>query len=182
MIRHSKTIVTLILVSLIAYSGYGFACGSSSAIKSFRLALASSGPLVNSLVAAGAIPQTKATAIIADFDAGAQCALTLQSDFNAIPGELSERERTARKLNASVNALRCWRAIISRQNFAVHARVQQAADIAEGILASMVVFYSEPGEMRASAERSATVTARNEKELEAQLKKQVEELKRAMKP
>lgn len=156
-------------------------CGGGSLLKSFRVALASSGPLVNSLVSAGAIPQDKATVIIADFDAGAACGLTLQNDFAAIPKDLSEREIRSRKLNASVNGLRCFRTIINRQNFAANKRVQDVANIAEGILASMVVFYSEPGEMRASDSVSVT-KARDEKELEEQLKVQIKALERAMKP
>lgn len=157
-------------------------CGASDVLKSFRVALASSGPLVNSLVAAGAIPQGKATAIVTDFNDGATCGLTLSNAFAAIPKDIPEQEQTSRKLNASVAGLRCFRAVIQRQNFASNPRVQNVANIAEGILASLVVFYSEPGEMRASASPSATVTARNEKDLEAQLKTQVEALKAAMKP
>lgn len=156
-------------------------CGGGSLLKSFRVALASSGPLVNSLVSAGAIPQDKATVIIADFDASAACGLTLQNDFAAIPKDLSEREIRSRKLNASVNGLRCFRTIINRQNFAANKRVQDVANIAEGILASLVVFYSEPGEMRASDSVSVT-RARDEKELEEQLKVQIKALERAMKP
>ena len=177
-----RQVATLLLITIIAYGGSGFACGSSSAIKSFRLALASSGPLVDSLVTSGAIPQTKATAIITDFNDGAGCALTLQNAFTAIPSDLSDREKTVRKLNASVNALRCWRAIIDRQNFSAYVRVKHAADIAEGILASMVVFYSEPGEARASTVEAATIAARNEKDLEARLRTQVKALERAMQP
>jgi hypothetical protein len=170
------------ILLLIATLSYGCPFNNSSAVKSFRVALASSGPLVNSLVNSGAIPQSKATAIIADFDAGAGCALTLQNEFSAIPSDLTDGEKTSRKLNASVNALRCWRLIINRQNFAVHPRIKQAADIAEGILASLVVFYSEPGEIRASARPSATVTARDEKQLERQLDDQVAALKKSMQP
>lgn len=158
------------------------ACGGSSLLRSFRVALTASAPLVNSLVNSGAINQTKASAIIADFDAGAVCGLTLQNDFAAIPKDIPEREQTSRKLNASVNGLKCFRAVIQRRNFAAHPRIQQVADIAEGILASLVVFYSEPGEIRASAESTATVTTRDEKDLERQLEAQVEALKKAMKP
>lgn len=168
----SAIALTLILV---------VSCGAGSALKSFRIALASSGPLVNSLVSAGAIPQTKATAIIADFDAGAQCGLTLQNDFAVIPSDLSDREKKSRKLNASVTALKCFRVVIDRRNFASHPKVQNAANIAEGILASLVVFYSEPGEMRAS-DATASVTAVDEKALERELKKQVDALEKAMKP
>lgn len=170
-----------IALSLLLTVVLEFGCGAGSALKSFRIALASSGPLVNSLVSAGAIPQTKASAIISDFDAGAQCGLTLQNDFATIPSDLSDREKKSRKLNASVAALRCFRAVIDRRNFASHPKVQNAANIAEGILASLVVFYSEPGEMRASA-ANASVTATDEKALEQELKKQVEALKEAMKP
>lgn len=158
------------------------ACGGGSILRSFRVALTASAPLVNSLVSSGAIDQTKASAIIADFDAGAVCGLTLQNDFTAIPKDITEREQSSRKLSASVNGLKCFRAVIQRRNFAAHPRIQQVADIAEGILASLVVFYSDPGPMRASAEDTATVTARNEKDLEKQLEAQVETLKKAMKP
>lgn len=158
------------------------ACGGNSLLKSFRVALASSGPLVNSLVASGALPESQATSVIADFNAGAQCGLTLRNDFAAIPKELPDREEASRKLNASVNGLKCFRAVVQRQNFASHPRIQQAANIAEGILASLVVFYSDSGEIRASAEPTASVVARDEKELERELKEQVEALKKALKP
>lgn len=177
MIQSRRRLAALALAAVLFIN-----CGGATILKSFRVALASSGPLVNSLVASGAISSTKATAIIADFDAGAQCGLTLEGAFAAIPDDLPEREKTARKLNASVAGLRCFKVVIDRRNFATHPRIQQVAAIAEGVLASLVVFYSEPGEMRASAEGVATVKARNEKELEVQLKAQVETLKRAMKP
>lgn len=168
---------TLLLVIILE-----FGCGAGTALKSFRLALASSGPLVNSLVAAGAIPSARAQAVITDFNDGAGCGLALQTDFAAIPKDATEQEKTSLKLNASVKALKCFRLIVDRQNFAVNPKVQSVANIAEGILASLVVFYSEPGEIRASAESRATVTVRNEAELEAALKAQVETLRKAMKP
>lgn len=177
-----RRIATLLLVAVISYSGYGFACGSSGAIKSFRLALAASGPLVNALASSGAIPQSKVTAIIADFDAGAACALTLQSDFNAINPDLLPREISSQKFAASSKALTCFRTIINRHNFAAHARIQQAANIAEGILASLVVFYSDSKTERAQAEGRETVSAKDEKDLERQLEQQVKALKEAMKP
>lgn len=157
------------------------ACGDGTLLKSFRVALAASPPLVNSLVDSGAIDRTKADAIIADFDAGAACGLTLQNDFASIPKDIPEREQATRKLNASVAGLKCFRAVVAHRNFAAHPKVQNAANIAEGILASLVVFYSEPGEMRASAEPRA-VTARDEKDLERRLQEQVNELKAAMRP
>jgi len=165
---------------LIALSLFAASC-SSNVIRSFRVALVASGPLVNSLVASGAITGTQATKIIADFSDGAACADVLQSAFAAIPKD--DPDAKAKKLTASVNGLRCFRVIIDRQNFATNPRIQNAANIAEGILASLVVFYSEPGAMRASAEATRrAVTANDEKELERKLKLQVDELKAALRP
>ena len=147
-----------------------FGCGGDSLLKSFRVALVSSAPLVNSLVAAGAIPQTKATAIIADFDAGARCGLTLQEAFKVA-------QTRADKFTASSNALSCFRVIINRQNFAAHPKVQTAANIAEGILNSLVIFYSD-----SDAADGPRRTAVSEKAFEERMKQQVEELKAAMNP
>lgn len=157
-------------------------CGGNSLLSSFRVALITSGPLVNSLVETGAIPQSKASAIIADFDAGAQCGVTLQQAFKAVPDSLPEAERAARKLTASSQALTCFREIIAHGNFALHPRLQKAATIAEGILASLVLFYSDGGPQRAVAAEAASVEARNEDELEQRLEAKMKELERAMKP
>lgn len=177
----------LALIAVLAY-GCPFSEGSN-VIKTFRLAIAASGPLVNSLVAAGAIPENRATAIIADFDAGAQCGLTLQNDFAAIPEDATNPRSL--KLAASQKAFTCFRAIINRQNFAAHPRLQQAANIADGILASLVIFYSDASpadsaEGRATdlakAKTVATITAKDEKDLMRQMELQVETLERAMRP
>ena len=165
-----KKIAISILLTVILKAG----CGGSSLLKSFRVALASSGPLVNSLVAAGAIPQTKATAIIADFDAGAACGLTLQEEFKVA-------QTSADKLAASQRALTCFRTVINRQNFAAHPKVQTAANIAEGILASLVIFYSDSGST-GDGPRRAPVKRESEKEFEDRMKRELEALKAAMKP
>lgn len=173
----------LLPLLLLAAISYGCPIGGGNVIKSFRLAIAASGPLVNSLVAAGAIPQNRATAIIADFDTGAQCGLTLQNDFAAIPqGATNAR---ALKLAASQKAFTCFRAIASRQNFAAHPRLQQVANIADGILASLVVFYSDSGastSLRAEISNTTTITAKDEKDLMREMEKQVKALEKAMRP
>lgn len=169
MLKQSKTLLALSLTLILLSS-----CGGNSLLKSFRVALASSGPLVNSLVAAGAIPQSKATAIIADFDAGAACGLALQNDFAAA-------QSRADKLAASQRALTCFRTIINRQNFASHPKVQNAANIAEGILNSLVIFYSDSGST-ADGPRRASVKRESEKAFEDRMEAQVEALKAALKP
>lgn len=173
--RRSK--VSAIALSLILIAS----CGGGGLLASFRVALASSGPLVNSLVAAGAIPQDKSTAIIQDFNDGAQCGLTLQNDFAAIPKDIPANEQKTQKFQASSRALTCFRAIVQRQNFGSNARVQQIANIAEGILASLVMFYSSPS-ARAAAPHREAVTASSEKELEKKLKAKVDQLEDLMKP
>lgn len=171
-----KRLIPVLVITLVLA-----ACGGSDLIRTFRVALAASGPLVNSLVASGAIQQSDASAIIGDFGDGAACADTLHTAFNAIPKDAPNAK--SQKLNASVNGLRCFRQILQRRNFDKHARVKQSADIAEGILASLVVFYSEPGQIVAR-DRGATraITAKDEKELEKKLKRQIEELKATLEP
>lgn len=171
-------LASLALIATLAY-GCPFSQGSN-VIKTFRLAIAASSPLVNSLVSAGAIPQNRATAIIADFDAGAQCGLTLQNDFAAIPKD-AVNDRSL-KLAASQKAFTCFRAIINRQNFAAHPRLQQAANIADGILASLVIFYSDATPMADALPTTATIAAKDEKDLMRQMELQVETLERAMRP
>lgn len=151
-------------------------CGGDTLLRTFRVALASSGPLVSSLAASGAIPQNKLSAIITDFDAGAQCGLVLQQQFNAIPSTLSASEQRSRKFQASQTALQCFRGIVNHQNFATNPRIQNAANIAEGILASLVAFYSDSGD------RTAAVAPISEEQFEKKLSKQVDALKTAMKP
>ncbi len=179
MITRRQRLIPLLLIALFAY---GCPFGGSNVIRSFRLAIAASGPLVNALVAAGAIPENRATAIIADFDAAAQCGLTLQDDFAAIAKDATDAR--ARKLAASQKAFNCFRVILNRQNFAVHPRLQQVANIADGILASLVVFYSSgtPGIAAASLPTTATIAAKDEKDLLRQMELQVEALEKAMKP
>lgn len=162
--------VTLGLALLVA------SCGGD-VIRSFRAALAASGPLVESLVAAGAINQESAGAIRKDFDDGALCADTLQIAFKAVPA--NDPNAKSKKLSASVAGLKCFRVIIQRRNFEKDPRVKRAADIAEGILASLVVFYSEPGDRRADSRGAATAV--DEADLKKKLEVQLEELKRAMK-
>lgn len=154
---------------------------NTTAIRAFRAALEASPALTNSLVAAHIITQAQADMVTRDFKDGADVALQLDADFKAIPSNAPDKR--ARKLTASVKAERAWRAIIARHNFAINSRVQQAADIADGILSSLVVFYSESGPLVASANARATVTnARDEKELEKRLSEEVDRLKQALKP
>lgn len=168
------------LVALVLATALLTACGGTL-LGSLRAALAASPPLVNALVASGAITRPKADLIVRDFSDGATCAEGIRNDFAAIPSDAPDKK--ARKLSASVTGMRCFRVIIDRQNFAAHPRIQTAANIADGIFASLVVFYSEPGAMRADASRSpGTVSASDEKELEARLKIKVDELERALKP
>jgi hypothetical protein len=138
-------------------------------------------------VASGAIPESKASTIIADFDAGAQCGLTLQEEFAAIPKDAPDAR--AQKLTASTKGFKCFRAVIERRNFAAHPRLQQIANIADGVLASLVIFYSDGKSASAvsassvsGAAAAATISAKTEADLERQMEAQMKALELAMKP
>lgn len=158
-------------------------CGSSGILRSFRAALEASPALVNSLVNSGVIKQDQADKAIADFKDGVDVALKLESDFKAIPKD--DPDARAKKLAASLTAMRNWRIIIDRHNFAISVRLQQAANITDGILSSLVVFYSDDtgsGIQRAAAGRATVQGAASEKDLETKLRPQVDALKAAVTP
>lgn len=164
---------TILLITLLA-------CGGSL-LASLRIALAASGPLIDSLVAAGAVSGALASDLRTDFGDGVGCASGLETDFKAIPPNATDKK--ARKLNASVKGARCFKVIVDRQHFSQNPRTRQISGIVDGIFASLVVFYSEPGPMRASTVGRATaISAKDENELEKSLSKQVDQLKAAMKP
>jgi plasmid maintenance system antidote protein VapI len=154
---------------------------SGGALKTFRIGLAASRPLANALVAAGQISQELADKVVTDFDDGAQCGIALQDAFNAAKSLPKEEQRRA-KFTASSAAFTCFRAIVQRNNFAQHKRFQDAANIAEGILASLMVFYSDSSAVRAELPVQPTFTAQNEKEMMERLKKEMKVLEEAMKP
>jgi len=171
-VRRGTRLLPIVLIAM-------FACGGSNLFRTFRVALAASGPLINSLVASGALKPTDATLITQDFSDGVTCADDLQRGFAAIPKD--DPNAKSAKLKVSVAGLRCFRAIAARHNFEKNPRVKNVADIADGILASLVVFYSEPGEMVLST-RSRGPAPVDEKALEAKLKAQVKELEQSLKP
>lgn len=174
MIRRQSRLSTLGLVVLLA------AC-SNGALTSFRIGIAASRPLANSLVAAGAISQELADKVVRDFDDGAQCGAALQTAFNAAKSLPKEEQRRA-KFTASQTAFTCFRTIVQRNNFAQHKRFQDAANIAEGILASLVIFYSDSSTMKAELPVQPRFTASSEKELMKKMKAEMKVLEEAMKP
>lgn len=161
-------------LALVAVLIIQLACGGGDLIRSFRAALGAATPLVDSLVASGALPQSKATEILRDFDDGAVCAGNLQNAFSRIQkGDPDERSR---KFEASSQGLQCFRTIIDRHNFAAHPRVQQAVSIAEGILASLTAYYS-------TSSIGPTAAARpSEEVMQKRLKAKIDELNEALKP
>ena len=175
---HTRLSLNAVLVLSLFVASCG---GSGRLLQGLRASLAASDPLVQSLVDTGAIQSTQATAISRDFADAVGCASDLQADFDLIQDK--EPDAKSRKLNASVTAARCWKTIVERQNFAAHPRIQRVSAIADGIFAALVVFYSEPGTMRASAAAASTTSAPlNEKELERDLERRMKELKTAAKP
>ena len=161
-----RKFIPLVLALAITTAG----CGTGL-LTSFRIALASSGPLVDSLVAAGVIRQDQAAPIISDFSDAAQAAIVLQSDLKAAGTD------KALKAAAVVKFAKAWREIYARGHFGVNPKIQRAADIAESIVESLELYYG------ARIQPAVHTTApRTDAQLEAQLKLQVKELQAAMKP
>lgn len=169
--RLSALTLTVILV----------ACGNNALLPTFRIGLAAARPLANSLVASGAITQELADKVIKDFDDGIQCGITLNDAFNAARS-LPKAEQRRAKFTASQTAFTCFRAIVQRNNFAQHKRFQDAANIAEGILASLVVFYSDSSTPMDGVLVQPRFTASSEKELIEKMKKEMKVLEKAMQP
>lgn len=172
--RRTRRLATLALAVVLV------AC-SNGALKTFRIGLAASRPLAQSLVTSGAITQELADKVVNDFDDGAQCGITLQDAFNAAKSLPKEEQRRA-KFTASSTAFSCFRAIVQRNNFARHKRFQDVANIAEGILASLVVFYSDSATTRSELLVQPRFTASSEKELMQKMKAEMKVLERAMQP
>ncbi|HEX5704849.1 MAG TPA: hypothetical protein VFX97_16750 [Pyrinomonadaceae bacterium] len=169
--RIKRKIAALALASVLIVQT---ACGGN-VLTTVRLALASSGPLVNSLVAAGVLKQEQAGPIITDFTDGSNVALTLQTDFKACAKDRPCKLRAAQKAETG------FRAIINRQHFAANPRVQQIADIASGILSSLVIFYggtSPNATVMVAMDAGPPLT---DDQIEARVKPDADKLKQLMK-
>lgn len=160
--RYLSLLLSVVIVSQVA-------CGGG-ALVAFRLTLASSGPLINSLVASGALPPSLANDVHKDFTDGVQVAVDLQAEFKAAGVDRGKR------LTAAQKAERAWKAIVDRHHFAANARLQQVAAIADGVLSSLVLYYSS------ESQGVIAGPALSDKQIERQLKPKVEALKQAMQP
>lgn len=171
--RLNQTRLPLVLVLCLFLAG----CGET-ALQALRATIAIGGPFIDDRVAVGKLTSTQGEALKTDLDDGVGCADTLQKDFTAIAK--TDPEVRIKKLNAGVRAGRCWKTILLRQNFAIHPDVQRIANLIDGAFAAVIVFYSTPGEMKASVQESAA-SMRDEKELEKDLEKRIKELREALK-
>lgn len=172
--RKLKTsIITLALVVALACSG--------AVLKTLQIGLVSGRPLANSLVAAGQISREVADKAITDFDDGIKCGIALTDSFNAAKS-LPKAEQRPAKFTASQTAFTCFRTIVQRNNFAQHKRFQDAANIAEAALASLVLFYSDSSMARDALSVQPSVTAQSEKELFKKMEAEMKRLEGAMKP
>lgn len=172
-----RKLKTLIMSTALAVV---LAC-SGGVLKTLQIGLVSGRPLANSLVATGQISQELADKVIADFDDGIKCGVSLTDAFGAARS-LPKSEERAAKLTASQTGFTCFRAIIQRNNFAQHKRFQDAANIAEAALASLVLFYSDGRASIAASGVQPSITAKNEKELMRKMETEMKRLEEAMRP
>lgn len=170
--QHGKLALLLACVLLLT------ACGET-VFQALRATTASAPGFLDVLVSENVINQPEADLIQTDLNETDGCVATLESDLRP----LAKDDRTG-KLNAWVKATKCWKGIAVRNHFATHPRVQKIAGLIDSAFSIGVVFYSTPGEMRASATASdskAKAEPLNEDKLKADLKEKVKELREAMK-
>lgn len=134
--------------------------------------------LADFAVSKNRITAAQGEALKTDFRDAIACETTREDTVDQIAKDDPDAKR--KKLNAWATAGRCWKTILARQNFAADPQFQRIANIVDGIFAAGIVFYSESGTMRASAEGTAPAVA-DDKDLERDLQKRMEELKQAMK-
>jgi hypothetical protein len=175
MTRHQHGKLALLLACVLFLT----ACGET-VFQTLRATTALAPATLDILVNENVINQPEADLIQTDLTETDGCVAVLETDLNGISKE-SPTLKTD-KLNAWVKATRCWKGIAARNHFAGHQRVQRIANLIDGAFAVGVVFYSERGDMRASAEASdAKPVKLDESKLKDDLKAKVKELREAMK-
>jgi hypothetical protein len=157
-------ILSTILVATLLVTSCGL-------ITDLKIALASSGPLVSLLVSKGLLKQDKADAITKDFKDAVNVADVLDKATKTAT-------TTGQKLDAAQTAERAWVAIYKRGNFGSNQAIKTAADIADGIFASIVLFYG--GQPASPSHVPRANRPRTEKELADSIKAQTQALKRAL--
>lgn len=163
------------LGALVSFSLAAKCDQATNLIRSLRAALAASKPLVDSLVAAGVIAQSIATAVIADFGSGADAVGRFSTALAGISS--NDPDKLGKQLAAAQQLERDWRAIVLHGNFASHPRIQSAANIADGIFSALVIYF---GGTPLGAQRGAQ--AMSHKQVEKHLDQQVHALKLALQP
>lgn len=136
-----KTLAAFVLaVSLVFQAGL---CSGGSFATSLRLTLAASGPLLDSLVASGAISANIRAGLITDFSDLANGAATLKEDLDQCA------DSKPCKLDAVEKFHNLFTAISARGRFGAHARIQQISIIVRGIISAARIYYGGsplPGE------------------------------------
>lgn len=153
--------------ALITVLVFQIACGGFAA--ELRLALAASGPLLDSLVSSGAINANMRAGLITDFSDLAQGAATLKSDLDACAGV------KPCKLTAVEKFETLFEQIEARGHFGVHARIRQVEIILRGIISAARIYYG-------GTPLAMGGPAMSRSEAGEQLKAKIKELKAAMRP
>lgn len=144
---------------------------SCELLTSLRVALASAGPLVTSLANAGVFPKSKADAILQDFSDGVRVAEGLKANIDLA-------DTKGQKIAAAQKAQREWLAIYARGNFGANPKIQTAANIADGIFASLVLYYGGVPVSMAHLPPGATPT--NDADFKRSIDQQIDQLKKAL--
>ena len=144
---------------------------SCGLITSLKAALASAGPLVTVLARSGAINEANAQAILRDFSDG----VTVAEELNA---NIKIATTKGMKAAAALKAERKWIEIINRGDFGTNLKIQTAANIADGIFASIVLFYG--GVPTSMAHVPPSASNKSDKDMKMSIEAQIDHLKRTL--
>lgn len=154
------------------------ACFGASQLAVLKTTLRSSPPLVNSLVASGAIKQSDADTTIKDFTDGAGEAIQLGECMKAVSKDAPDRKQ--QQYRCAHAAFTGWRAIANRGHFKIHPKIETAFTIADGIFEFIDAFYAD----RAGVVSHSDVGADglSDEDFQQALDQRIKELKAAMQP
>ena len=165
----TKQSLTALILCAILVSG----CGSNL-ITTFRVAVASSRPFINSLVNSGVITQEKANSVLADINAGIDVASRGETCVKGITG--SGNDSKVAKAKCYFALAQDLRGILARHNIGGNAKLDQIASIVEGAIAAFEEYFRSV----TGTQNSITAGGRAEdpdKTLEAKMKSMQAQMK-----
>lgn len=179
MIKTLRSLAVLVIVFNLTFAAMcGGPAGDGQRIAAIRAALRASPALVAPLVAKGIITQAQADGVVKDFTDGADVALQLKQDFDAIPVGAADRKQ--RQYQAMHNAYNKWKVIVDRGHFGIASQIETAFAIADGIWLFADAWYADQAGVTSHSDVGADGLSPSE--FRDALDQKIKDLNAAMKP